>query len=143
MEFDLRASVRRSTINPSILDTGITLRPCIVLKLRLVLTPSTPSSLFTLFVTNVVSLVSSKSAYVLISLLELSLWYRTTGTIQQMMMFDEPTELWVMLVAFECAGSAVWFGCKGWGGLRDDSALGGVCSLRIFDFGVAPCSKVL
>lgn len=97
MEFDLRASVRRSTINPSILDTGITLQPCIVLKLRLVLTPSTPSSLFTLFVTNVVSLASSKSAYVLISLLGLSLWYRTTGTIQHMMMFDEPTELWAML----------------------------------------------
>ena len=110
----------RSTISPSIRLTGITLRPCIVLKLRLVSTPSTPSSLFTLFVTNVVSLASSKSAYVLISFLGLSLWYKTTGTIRHMMAFDVPTELWVTLAVLECADSATRAGCKGWGGLRDD-----------------------
>lgn len=93
-EFGLCTSVRASTSNSSIQAIGITLRPCIVLKLRIVLIPLTLSLFFVLFITIVFILVSSKSAYVLTSLLGLSLWYRTTCTIRQMMVaFDVPTEL--------------------------------------------------
>lgn len=91
-EFGLRASVRAPASNSSTQATGITLRPYIVLKLRIVLIPSTLSLFFVLFITNVFILVSSKSAYVLTSLLGLSLW--TTCTIRHMMVaFDVPTEL--------------------------------------------------
>ena len=62
------------------------------------------------------SLASSKHAYVL----GLSLWYKITGTIRHMMAFDVPTELWVMLAAFECADSATRADCKGCDGLCDD-----------------------
>ena len=104
----------------------------------LVLTPSMPILLFNLFVMNVLLLASSKSAYVLTLLLGLSLWYRTTGTIQHMVAeFNTPAVLLTVLVAFECADSSAGGGCGCGcsGGPRGGLVLGDC-------FGVVPCSRV-
>ena len=90
------------TIRPLILSTFNTSRPSVVLRFKLVLTPSMPSFSCTLVITKVMSLASSEIVYTFTCFSGLAWWNRSTKTIRQLVikLALPGTELCAALIAF-------------------------------------------